>query len=317
MTTDIAIIGAGPVGLHAALKAALLNMSGVVVDRGRRHSRAIFVPRLENIPGLPGISGAKLMHIQRQSLGNHRDRIQIVDNTEVIDITKEDGYFVLKCAGKQTEVKARTVLLVTGVVDRQPEIGGTIRKILPFANRGLVHYCILCDGHTAKRRNVCVVGYSRGAASMALDLLHFEAASVTLLTHGKDLEDPHDLEELREESIPVHSDEIVDLKGLKENKLGVVLESGRTMYFDLGFVSLGYYHTGVDLGLELGGYLSEDGFLVTNEDGQLLREDGTSIEDVFAVGDVRNSWNQIPIGWGDAEKAVISVFAQHKSQVQN
>jgi thioredoxin reductase len=30
MTKDVGIVGAGPVGLHAALKAALLNMSAVV-----------------------------------------------------------------------------------------------------------------------------------------------------------------------------------------------------------------------------------------------------------------------------------------------
>jgi len=48
---------------------------------------------------------------------------------------------------------------------------------------------------------------------------------------------------------------------------------------------------------------------ILNEDGQLLRDDGVPIEGVFAVGDVRNSWNQIPIGWEDAEKAIVSIFS--------
>jgi thioredoxin reductase (NADPH) len=309
MTKDVAIVGAGPVGLHAALKVALLGMSAVVVDKSRKRSRAFFIPRMDNIPGLPGVSGANLMQLQRQNLGNYRDRVQIVDDTEVIDIAREGDIFVLNCAGKQSAMKARTVLLATGLVDRQPEIGGTITKILPFANRNLVHYCILCDGHTAKQKNLCVIGYSSAAASMALNLLFFEAASVVLLTHGNELEDLNDLERLREKSIPVLRDEIIDLVGLENYKFGVVLKSRETRYFDSGYVSLGYYHTGVDLGLKLGGHLSEDGFLVTNEDGQLLRDDGTPIEGVFAVGDVRNSWNQIPIGWGDAEKAVISIFS--------
>jgi thioredoxin reductase (NADPH) len=309
MTEDVAIVGAGPVGLHAALKAALLNMSAVVVDKGRRHSRAFFVPRLENIPGLPSVSGAKLMQLQRQNLDNYRDEVQIVDDTEVIDIVREGDIFLLKCSGKQSAIQARTVLLATGLVDRQPEIGGTITKILPFANRNLVHYCILCDGHMAKQKNLCVIGYSSAAASMALDLLYFEAASVTLLTHGNDLQDLNDLERLSDKSIPILRDEIIDLVGLENHKFGVVLKSGERRYFDSGFVCLGYYQTGVDLGLRLGGHLSEDGFLATNEDGQLLRDDGVPIEGVFAVGDVRNSWNQIPIGWGDAEKAVISIFS--------
>jgi thioredoxin reductase (NADPH) len=308
MMKDVAIVGAGPVGLHAALKAALLNMSTVVVDKSRRRSRAFFIPRLENIPGLPGISGAKLMRIQRQNLDNYRDKVQIVDDMEVIDIVREGNIFLLKCARKEGAIKARTVVLATGLVDRQPEIGGTITKILPFANTNLIHYCILCDGHTAKQKNLCVIGYSSTAASLALDLLYFEASSVALLTHGMELEDLNDLGRLREKSIPILRDEIIDLVGLENHKFGVVLKSGETRYFDSGYVSLGYYQTGVDLGLKLGGHLSEDGFLVTSEDGQLLREDFTPIEGVFAVGDVRNSWNQIPIGWGDAEKAIISIF---------
>ena len=139
--------------------------------------------------------------------------------------------------------------------------------------------------------------------------MHFEAASVTLLTHGMELKDASDLERLTERAIPVVKDEIVDLVGLDEAKFGVVLKSKETKFFDLCFVCLGYFRTGVDLGLKLGGHMSEEEFLVTNEDGQLLREDGTPIQNVFAVGDVRNSWNQIPIGWGDAEKAIINIFA--------
>ena len=223
MTKDIAIVGAGPVGLHAALKAALLDMSAIVVDKGRRHSRAFFVPRLDNIPGLPGVSGAKLMQLQRQNLDNHRDRVQIVDDTEVIDISPEDDIFILKCAGKQSAILARTALLATGLVDKQPEIGGTIRKILPFANRNLVHYCILCDGHTAKQKNLCVIGYSSAAASMALGLLYFEAASVALLTHGNDLQDLNDLKRLRERSIPEEDKEWFE-KNLPERRYSEPIE---------------------------------------------------------------------------------------------
>jgi thioredoxin reductase len=98
MTRDVAIVGAGPVGLHAALKVALLGMSAVVVDKSRKRSRAFYIPRMENIPGMPGVSGAKLMQLQRQNLDNYRDRVQIVDDTEVIDIVREGDIFVLKCA---------------------------------------------------------------------------------------------------------------------------------------------------------------------------------------------------------------------------
>jgi thioredoxin reductase len=71
---DVAIVGSGPVGQHAALKCALLNMTAVIIDKGRRHCRAFFVPSIANIPTMPGVSGRKLLELQRDELANQPAR---------------------------------------------------------------------------------------------------------------------------------------------------------------------------------------------------------------------------------------------------
>ena len=310
---DVAIIGAGPVGLHAALKSSLLNMTVAVIDKGRRHSRAFFVPRLANIPGHYGVSGANLLELQKDELKKHSDKARIIENTEVTDIVWNGDRFYLKCKSKETglEVTAKNVILATGVVDRQPEIGGSIKPILPYADRGIAMYCMLCDGHSIKGKDACVLGHTAYSVSVAIDLLYFGPSSVTLLTNGMGILDRKTTEKLAENKIPVIAEEIVDLAGLKENSFGAVLKSGAMEFFDFCFVALGWYSMGTGLGLKLGGHVDEDGFLVTNEDGQILKEDGSPVEHIFAAGDVRNTWNQIPVGWGDAEKAVIYIWANY------
>ena len=55
---DFLIVGGGHAGLQAALKAALLGFSALVVDRGPKYSRSYYAPKMDNIPGFPdGVSG--------------------------------------------------------------------------------------------------------------------------------------------------------------------------------------------------------------------------------------------------------------------
>ncbi|HUJ78364.1 MAG TPA: FAD-dependent oxidoreductase, partial [Thermoplasmata archaeon] len=66
---DFIVLGGGHAGLQAALKAALLQYSVLVVDRGPKYSRSYYAPRLENIPGFPeAISGHKLLDLQIAAL---------------------------------------------------------------------------------------------------------------------------------------------------------------------------------------------------------------------------------------------------------
>ena len=72
---DFVILGGGHAGLTAALKAALLEYSALVVDRGQKYGRSYYAPKMDNIPGFPeGISGHKLHDRQAPPLTSDQDR---------------------------------------------------------------------------------------------------------------------------------------------------------------------------------------------------------------------------------------------------
>lgn len=314
---DFIVVGGGPVGLHAGLKAALLNHTALVLDKGRKWCRIWFVPRVDNIPTHPeGISGSDLVNLGRKALKKYEDKVELKDLFEVVEIEKEDGFKVKamsKRAKETVEFRSRAVILATGVIDRQPEIGGSIQPILPYANKGLVHYCLFCDGHMMTGQDVAVIGHGELAANTAFDLGFFGAKSVTILTHGKEMfEEEREglMDKLSAQGVENVKEKITGLFGLDENLLGVEFEDGSKRKFDSGMVALGLFRINNELVASLGGQLDEEGYIVTDEDCRVLDNSGSPIEGLYAVGDVRNDWNQITIGFGDAERAVIHAYAR-------
>ncbi|UCD92333.1 MAG: NAD(P)/FAD-dependent oxidoreductase [Methanobacteriota archaeon] len=316
---DFIIVGGGPVGLHAGLKAALLNHTALVLDKGRKWCRIWFVPRVDNIPTHPdGISGRELVKLGREALEKYGHKVQLKDLFEVVQIEKDD-VFKIKAMSERgkglVEFKSRAVILATGIIDNQPIINGSIRPILPYANKGLVHYCLFCDGHMMTGQDVAVIGHGEFAANTAFDLTFFEAKSVTILTNGKEMFEDKNQDvlssKLSESGVEIVKEEITGLFGLDKNLFGIEFQDGFKKEFDSGMVALGLFRINNDLAVSLGGQLDEDGYVVTDEDCRVLDGSGSPVKGLYAVGDVRNDWNQITIGFGDAERAVIHAYSYY------
>ncbi len=316
---DVAVVGGGPVGLHAALKSALLGHSTVVLDAGRRLSRAWFVPAYHNIPGLPEpVSGRELQRLQRAALARHPDLVQVHDGTRVVDVAFEDDRFVLGAERVQGRVawasatfEARALVLATGVVDRQPEIGGTIRTLFPFARAGVAVYCMLCDGHTLRDHEVAVIGHVSHAAGIAEHAARY-AVRTTLLLHGHPfLSDvpPSDRDAVRvalaEAGIEVVGPEITALDGVDRGVFGVSFADGSRREYGRAVVALGFHQVRNELALRLGGRVDAEGLVQVDGDLRILGRDGRPLPGAYAVGDVTTAWNQLPVGFGDAERALI------------
>lgn len=321
---DIAVVGAGPAGLHAALKAALLHHTALVVDKGRKHSRVTFAPRLDNIPGFPeGVSGAELLRRQRRHVAAYeraqgRSFVEFVEPAEVTRLARKDGLFELtvKLRKSHEEIlrRARAVVLATGVVDRQPYIGDwsqrDIRPILPYANKGLVEYCLLCDGHAVAGKKVAVIGLDYNALGIAVTLRGQFGAEVTVVgcipcvlgkAHRPGEEHAELLETAAKLDIPVIVQGIRGLQGLAEGRLGLEFEDGSRAEFDKGFLSLGWYKMNTELAGQMGALLDPHGYVRTTEDCEVLGPGEGPIAGLYAIGDIRaETWNQIPIALGDA-----------------
>lgn len=319
---DFIVVGGGPVGLHAGLKAALLNHTALVLDKGRKWCRVWFVPRIDNIPGFPdGISGAELVNSGRAALKKYGKKVELKDFFEVKNIERGETYKVkaLNNRTNRTEVfESKAVILATGVSDNQLLIDGSIQHILPYAGKGLVHYCMFCDGHMMTGQDVAVFGHTKFAVNTAVDLNWFEAGSVTILTNGKEMFEGEDLNEienkeqldrLADNEVEIVTTKIASLFGLDDDVLGVKFADGSEKKFETGMSALGVYRINNELAALLGGKLDEEGYVVIDSDSRVIDNSGNPIEGLYAAGDVTNDWNQIPIGFGHAERAAIHAYS--------
>lgn len=340
---DIAVVGGGPAGLHAAMKAALLYKTCILFDKGNRHSRIFFAPRVANIPGRVGVSGRDLIKqgeadIEAVERDIGRRFVTLRHDTEVTAASREprDGekhpLFVLTAravkgddADAEGTVRARNLIIATGSVDRQPITQEYRRRdidtILPYANKGLADYCLLCDGHLVEHKRVAVIGCGESAGSVAASLKKNFHAETTLVTcgglHPDHPDEGPDVPEktrrfLAERDIPVIEKTVKGWFGLKEGKLGIEFADGSKEEFDKGWISMGWYSINSELAAALGAATGTQGGVKTDRNCEAVDDAGDVIDGLFAIGDVRaGTWNQIPIAWGEAETAVVHAFAAH------
>lgn len=225
--------------------------------------------------------------------------------------------------GEPVRVRARAVVLATGLVDRQPYIGDAghdIRAILPYANKGLADYCLLCDGHTIRGNRVGVLGLDGDAVGIAEALRdHFGAREVVLVmciacalgSPGHAHAGAAGAEEAaRAKGLGVIPKDVARLEGLREDRVRLVFADGTSEAFDRLWVSLGWFKVNHELARQAGAAIDRDGYVTTSEDCEALGVDGVPIPGLFVVGDLRaETWKQVPIAMGDAETAVIHAYA--------
>ncbi len=182
MRYDAVIVGGGPAGLSAALVLARCRRSVMVIDAGRPRNYA--ARHLHNFLTREGERPARLLELGRQEV--LKLGVQIRTDT-VCDATGCKGGFSLRLKSRRV-VKARTLLLATGVVDELPKIG----NVEAFYGVG-VHHCPYCDAHTYSDRALCAYGEGRAALGLALNLLTW-SRNVTVITNGR----PVDAKVIRE-----------------------------------------------------------------------------------------------------------------------
>jgi thioredoxin reductase (NADPH) len=318
---DFVVVGGGHAGLQAGLKAGLLNYTAAVIDRGPKYSRSFYAPKMDNIPGFPdGISGHKLLDAQVEALKAVDSKVGYFSPARVTSAQRTaDGFEVhFDWLGRPQATRGRALVLAMGVVDRMPVVQGKIDPIFPWANFGIVEYCILCDGHTLPGQSVAVLGGGGFAARTALDLVHFQPKSVEILTLGEPFladEPPAEREGLERRlaaaSIPHVDGEIVGFDGIREKRFQVKFADGSMRDYDRGFSGLGWYDMNRALPESLGCALDPEGYVVTDDEGRALAaSDRTPIPGLYCVGDQRVGWNQIPEAWAMAERAVIHAYAE-------
>jgi thioredoxin reductase (NADPH) len=177
---DVAIVGAGPAGLAAAVYGASEGLSTIVIEREAPGGQAGTSSRIENYLGFPnGVSGGELASRALQQAKRLGAEILVTRRVERIDTA--GGYRVVLDGGDA--VQARALVLTTGVAWRRLEVPGVDRLI----GKGVSYGSARSDANAAAGLDVCLIGAGNSAGQAALHLACY-ARKVTMLVRGESLQ---------------------------------------------------------------------------------------------------------------------------------
>ncbi|WP_338739559.1 NAD(P)/FAD-dependent oxidoreductase [Haloplanus salilacus] len=316
---DVAVVGGGPAGLTAALYATRLGHDTVVLDRGG--GRAAMMQDTHNVIGVTeDVSGVEFLATAREQVQSYGAtyRRAFVSGLDRDD----DGRFRLET--DDATLAADRVVLATGFSDSRPD------PPLPPTGRGL-HYCLHCDAYMFVDEPVYVMGHGDSAAYVAMIMLNF-TDEVDLLTRGDDptwsdetgeMLDAHPIDVIHEEISGMNrgsdgwleSFEFEDSVGPRPTGSEGRGHSGSRPPADdsrteSGDGTVREYRGGFPMyGSEYNAGLADDVGCERNDDGTVVADDHgrTSVDGVYAVGDLVQGHNQIPVAMGQGAKAGIAI----------
>ena len=288
-TCDSLVVGGGPAGLTAAIYLARYHRRVIVVDEG--HSRAKWIPLSRNHAGFPdGISGEELLDRMREQAQRYGVRI-VAGRIDAV-VRREDGF---RAHGVGVAITARTLLLATGVENRRPAMDtATHRDAL---NRGLLRYCPVCDGYEATGQTIGVIGADRHGVAEALFLRTY-SHDVTLLAYEAVALTDEDRERLSAAQVGVRESPLATLTFA--NSVSAHLRDGTECTFDTIYPALGSDSRNA-LARQLGLALSDGSCILTDA------RQRTSLEGVYAAGDIVAALDQISVAMGHAAIAATTL----------
>jgi thioredoxin reductase len=171
---DAVVIGGGPAGLQATLTLARVHRTVLMVDSGAYRNDP--ARHMHNVVTHDGTPPAEFRAAARKELASY-DTVTVRDDA-VTSVT-EDGHGFAVALGDEL-VRARGVVLATGVVDTLPEKTG-----LEELFGSVVAHCPFCHGHEFAGRHVGILGAAR--AEHLLGLVGPIASRLTVFTDGEEL----------------------------------------------------------------------------------------------------------------------------------
>lgn len=295
---DVAMIGAGPASLSAAVYTTREDLKTVLIEKGVIGGLAAVTDWVDNYPGFPkGLSGLDLANALQAQAERFGAKIEL---GEVSKISKEGDN--IKLTTTDGDILAKAVLIATG--SDYKKIGAPGEQ--EYYARG-VHYCATCDGAFYRDKNIVCVGGGNSAVQESLFLTKF-ANHVDLLVRSKLTASDvliHELEKNPKITVRlgVTTDEIVGEGGKVTKVIGTDTATNKKVEFptDGVFVFVGLKpNTEFLKGTEI--ELDEVGFIKT--DSRLE----TSMKGVYAAGDVRSGATmQIASAVGEGATAALMI----------
>ncbi|MHB1527164.1 MAG: thioredoxin-disulfide reductase [Candidatus Dormibacteria bacterium] len=295
---EIAVIGAGPAGLTAALYAGRSMKRTVLLEAGIPGGELLNTENIEDYPGFASITGPDLagkMTEHALSFGAELVSARVTaidlepDGFKRIELEEGDPYF------------AKAVILAAGGQPRKLDVPGEKE----YAGRG-VSYCAVCDGAFFRGEHLAVVGGGDAALEEAAFLTRY-ASKVTVIHRRSEFRaQPLLVERARQNpKMEFLLDAVVEEirgDGMRVESVRLRhLEGGQPTDFSVGgvFIFIGFLpNTGL---LRVHADHDEQGYYLTDANMQ------TSVPGVFAAGDVRAQLTrQVTTAVGDATTAAMA-----------
>ena len=164
---DVAIVGAGPAGLAAAVYAASEGLSVVVFDARAFGGQAGASARIENYLGFPtGISGQALAGRAYTQAVKFGAEMAVPSTVARLDCDAADGGRLRLELEDGAAVEARAVVLAAGARYRRLDVEGLER----FEGRGISYWASPIEARMARGQEVLLVGGGNSAGQAAVYL---------------------------------------------------------------------------------------------------------------------------------------------------
>ncbi|MBN2030891.1 thioredoxin-disulfide reductase [bacterium] len=304
---DILILGGGPAGLTAAIYGGRSQLRVGMIERLMPGGQVMSTDWVENYPGfedgIAGIDLAQKMEKQAVKFGLEISS-GVIENIKLQTNPKK-----ITVNGK--ELLAKTVIVATGSDPKLLNVPGEKE----FKGKG-VSYCATCDAPFFKDKDVIVVGGGSSGIQESLYLSRFVRSIqlVEFLDHlnaepilqKRAHENPKYTFHLNHQLLSIDGNQKVESVTIENRKT----KEQKTLKTDGVFIWIGFNPNTKFLEGTLD--MNPEGYITTNEEME------TSIEGVFAVGDVRDKRvRQITTAVGDGTIAAQSALKTLESMEQS
>ena len=295
---DIAVIGAGPAAVSAAIygarKGLKVAMIGDLVG-----GQLINTNDIENIIGTPLTNGFDFS----QSLEKHLNEYEIAfyKGHKVKKVIKESKDNVL-ILDDELEVKSKTVIVATGAIWKKLGIEGEDK----YAGKG-VHYCATCDGPFYRNKDVVIIGGGNSGVEAAIDLSNI-AKTITLVEYSSTINAD---EVLKNKLSSLENVKILTSSAAQSVTGNLFAEGLRILNRDSNVVEEiktdGIF---VEIGTVANtSFVSDILDINTNSEIKIDSVNKTSVEGIFAAGDCTDvRYKQVIIAMGEGAKAALSAY---------
>lgn len=286
---DVGVVGAGPAGLATALTLRRHRRSVTVFDGGP--ARNYWARRVHGVLGLPEISGKELHALGRRQVAEVGG--QIVD-TRIAEVGRDgDGFLV--CTADRRAWRVDRLVLATGVRDTYPDIEG----FFDFYG-STVFICPHCDGYEVQDQPIALVSWSPSMLPFTLTLTQW-TRDITIVTAGHDPPLDRDArQQLDEIGVRVITKDVRRFEGGDGQLRALRFDDGSALPVSAAFFAIEHQFQ-TALADRLGCRLRPGGCIEVDEH---LR---TSVDGVWAVGDVVGEEQLVPIASAHGVKAGVDV----------